>query len=155
MGEKHIEDLFNKMGLDYNEIYRKYGQTIAWENMIKEIAVLINDEKIKKSPHYLSIRNYSKLLGKYLLNDVPEDYQITQVEENVRTYDIEGLYGSQMFKVYIERGFDEGWNGYMITFEAGLIKDRRHAGKSSLASPSDFTTLIETFIYNNLISLPF
>jgi hypothetical protein len=154
MGEKHIEELFNKMGLDYNSIYDKYGQSIAWEDMIKEIAVLLNDDKIKASPHYLVIQNYSKLLGKYILAD-STDYQITQVEENVRTYDIEGLYNSQMFKIYIERSFDEGWNGYLITFEAGLIKDRRHVSKKSLASPSDFTTLIETFITNNLISLPF
>ena len=55
----------------------------------------------------------------------------------------------------LERSFDESWNGYMLKFEAGLIIDNRHVSKSHLASPSDFTTLIETFITNNLISLPF
>lgn len=155
MGENHnMEEMFSRLGFDYNELYRKYGGTGAWYDMMKEIEQVIGDgNKITTSPHYLTIQNYSKLLGKYIITD--GEYQITQIEESPHTYDIEGLFNSELIKVNIEREWNEEWKGYLITFRSGMIIDRKYVTKVAFASPSEFTSQIESFIFNNLISLPF
>jgi hypothetical protein len=148
------EDLFKRLGFDYNELHKKYGGTSAWYDMMKEIGQVVGDgDMIIKTPHYLTIQNYSKLLGKYIITD--GEYQITQIEELPRTYDIEGLFNSEIINVHIEREWNEEWKGYLITFESGTITDRKYVTKTAFASPSEFTSQIESFIFNNLISLPF
>ena len=153
-----IEDLFKKLGYDYNTLAQKYGGKDDWAELLKDMYKMVGVED-DKSKNYLTIKNFNKIVGKHYTHS-GESFYIHSVEEFELSYDIDCEYrGTESINisVRVDRTYkDKIDEGYKIKFEAN---NGRHyvmtLKKEQFDTQSSFLDLIENFLMRFVIPLPF
>jgi hypothetical protein len=151
------EDLFKRLGFDYNTLVTKYGGTAEWYQFLKEIDIIIKKEE-KKSEKYLTIKNFNNITGKQYTHS-GDSFYIHSVEEFDDVYDIDCEYRGEEnvnISVQLSRIYDSAEKGYKFKIESNTNKNFiKYLKKEDFQTPSSFIDMIENFLMFYIIPLPF
>ena len=148
---KEIKEELSRLGFDIDEIYKKYGTSNpnGWQDFLYEIQQIIDDGKNKR----ITITNYEKLVSKYMydttfvISSVDEEKDWYYIVVNTDVYD--------KFAVHLHRVPNEV-KGYKISIWIDATKNKEEWFSSSeLQTPEKIIKFIDTFIFNQLVPLPF